>query len=208
MHKVFISYHHDNDQYYKNHLIGMNYQNDIFIDTSVQTDDISDDLPPQQIRRIIRDERLRSSTVTILLCGTETQYRKHIDWELKSSMIDGSKNKKSGILIIDLPTTSSTSWHTSHESEKKAIYPEYNGGWTSIETKSEYQTKYPEMPERILDNLLKPEANISVVPWETISNDPKKLAWLIKATANSRTSNQYDLSLPMRMRDHYPNNAF
>jgi hypothetical protein len=30
--------------------------------------------------------------------------RKHIDWEIFSSMIDGKINKRSGILVINLPT--------------------------------------------------------------------------------------------------------
>ena len=89
MHKVFISYHHKNDQKYKEYLSEMGETWDIFIDQSVQTGDISETLGTQAIRRKIRDERLRDSTVTILLCGTETRFRKHVDWELKSSMIDG-----------------------------------------------------------------------------------------------------------------------
>jgi len=204
MHKVFISYHHNNDQYYKEQLLRLNAQYQIFIDRSVDTDGIPDDLLPQTIRQKICDDYLRDSTVTILLCGTETQYRKHIDWELKSSMIDGVINKKSGILIIDLPTTSSTSWQTAHDSEKNAIYPNNTGGWFNIETKTELQSKFPEIPERIIDNLLKPDAKISVVPWDMIINDPTKLRWLIEATASSRTTNVYDTSLKMRMRDHNP----
>ncbi len=128
-----------------------------------------------------------------------------MDWELKSSMIDGTINKKSGILIIDLPTTSSTSWQTAHYDEKDTIYPDYQGGWTSFETKSQYISHYPEMPERIIDNLHNHEAAISVVPWSYIENSPNKLAWLIEATANSRSTNKYDLSRPMRMNNYNPN---
>ena len=54
----------------------------------------------EQIRIKIRDEYLRQTTVTILLVGTETQYRKHIDWEVYSSMRDSEKNPKSGICFI------------------------------------------------------------------------------------------------------------
>jgi len=39
-HKVFISYHHANDQTYKEALIQSNLYNDIFIDASVDTGDI------------------------------------------------------------------------------------------------------------------------------------------------------------------------
>ena len=85
-HKVFISYHHTNDQWAKEALLKCNEENDIFINGSVDTGDISDDLSDEKIRKKIRDEYLRDTTVTILLVGTETKNRKHIDWELYSSM--------------------------------------------------------------------------------------------------------------------------
>ena len=72
MHKVFISYYHKDDQWYKDELVKLGTRNSIFIDESVDTKNISDDLPDERIRQIIRDEYLRDSTVTILLAGTET----------------------------------------------------------------------------------------------------------------------------------------
>lgn len=181
----------------------MNDEHNIFINKSVETNDIDDRLPPQTIRRIIRDDRLADSTVTILLLGAYTQYRKHIDWELKSSMIDGSINKKSGILVITLPYINCSSWFCSHPGEGNYIYPNYND-WVDIKTKQEFETRYPTMPERITNNLLNDNANISVIPWERISNNPDNLSFLIAATAKSRLTNVYDTSLPMRMRDYNP----
>ena len=203
MHKVFISYHHKNDQLYKDHLIYLNKLNNIFIDKSVNTGDISDALPHQSIRLKIRDEYLRDSTVTILLLGTETKYRKHIDWELKSSMINGIINKRSGILVITLPSIGCNSWLASHPNETNMIYPEYSD-WSYINNKSDYEVRYPYMPKRIIDNLISPNVNISVVPWHKIENNFYNLQFLISATANSRSSNLYDLSEPMRMRDYNP----
>ena len=78
-HKVFISYHHDNDQWAKEKLLELNSKYDIFIDGSVDIGDINDDLSDEEIRKKIRDEYLRDTTVTILLVGTETKNRKHID---------------------------------------------------------------------------------------------------------------------------------
>lgn len=80
-HRVFVSYHHKNDQAYKEYLINWAEENNIFVDWSVDTGDISDDLSDEQIREKIRDEYLRDCRVTILLVGTETKYRKHVDWE-------------------------------------------------------------------------------------------------------------------------------
>ena len=42
MRKVFISYHHKNDQYYKEELVRFSTRNNVFIDQSVDTGDISD----------------------------------------------------------------------------------------------------------------------------------------------------------------------
>ena len=102
-HKVFISYHHANDQCYKQKLLRFNEKYGIFIDKSVDTGDIDELLPDQIIREEIRDDYLQDSTVTILLLGKETKHRKHIDWEIYSSMYDGKVNKRSGILVINLP---------------------------------------------------------------------------------------------------------
>ena len=104
MHNVFVSYHHKNDQAYKEALITWAEKNKVFIDYSVALGDIPEDWDDQKVRETIRDEYLRESTVTIVLVGTETKYRKHVDWEIYSSMHDSKKNKKSGIIVILLPS--------------------------------------------------------------------------------------------------------
>lgn len=145
MHKVFISYHHENDQGYKESLVQFGKQHSIFIDQSVDTGDISDNLRAESIREKIRDEYLRDSTVTIVLAGTETKRRKHVDWEIYSSMYDGAINKKSGILAINLPGTSDLGTAT-HDGEKAKVYPDVPPRlWVSINTRMEYENRYPHM---------------------------------------------------------------
>jgi MTH538 TIR-like domain (DUF1863) len=196
--KAFITYHHDNDQAYKDEIVRINNAYNIFDDYSVSTGGISDDLPTQTIRRKIRDEYLRDSTVTILLAGTETAGRKHVDWELKSSMIDGPINKKSGILVINLPSVGCNFYTASHPQEKEMVYPD-NVSWTTITERQEYENRYPYMPERIIDNLIDSNVRISVVPWARIANNPNHLQFLINATSTDRFACDYDLSRPMRM---------
>ena len=202
--KAFVSYHHDNDQLYREHLTNLAENYEAFEDGSVEVGEIDDNRSSENIRQIIRDRYLRDTTVTILLCGTETRFRKHIDWELKSSMINGSVNNQSGILVIDLPTTSCNSWHASLPGEKDFVYRDYPGPWTRFYTKREYELTYPDMPERIIDNLMKPSVVMSVVPWSRIENQPENLKFLIDATASAGRTNDYDLSLPMRRRNHNP----
>ena len=199
MHKVFISYHHKRDQDYKDELIDFGKHFSVFIDKSVDTGGISEDLSDQAIREKIRDDHLRDSTVTVLLVGLETQRRKHIDWEIYSSMFDGVRNKKSGILVINLPPTQCTYFTAAHgPQEKRKIYPDQSS-WISIDLRTEYESRYPYLPDRIIDNLLAPQAKISVVPWERLTAD--RLECLIDVTFNSRENCKYDLRRPMRRRN-------
>ena len=199
MHKVFISYHHKNDQHYKDDLIHLGKRFGIFIDESVEVGDIDEDLDDQSIRVRIRDEYLRDSTVTVLLVGLETKTRKHIDWELYSSMFDGTKNKKSGILVINLPTINCTYFNASYgDKEKQLIYPDITS-WTDIKYRSEYEVRYPYMPDRIIDNLLAPKATISVIPWNRLTTD--RLAFLLDSAFAGRATCQYDMKRTMRRRN-------
>lgn len=200
MHKVFISF-HSSDSGYKDSLIKFNENNPMFIDRSVDTDDISDNLPDEIIRQKIRDEYLRDTTVTILLVGQGTKGRKHVDWEIYSSMYDGSVNKRSGVIAVLLPGANPGNfWTAAHGNEKTAMYPETTS-WTSIDSRAEYERRYPYLPARIIDNLLCKQAKLSVVPWEKL--DTKTLPLLIENAFESRTTNQYDLSRPMRRANSY-----
>jgi hypothetical protein len=104
-HKVFVSYHHANDQYYRNRfeqLFSGAY--DVMVSKSVQIGDINTYLPTETIRQKIRDEYLRDSTVTVVLIGAETWKRKHVDWEVGSSIRNTQFNPRSGLIGILLPT--------------------------------------------------------------------------------------------------------
>lgn len=199
MHKVFISYHHENDQVYKEKLLYLNSVYKIFIDYSVDTRDIPDGLHDLVIREKIRDEYLRESTVTIVLVGIETKKRKHVDWEIYSSMYDGQRNKKSGILVINLPQINCNYFKAAHEGEKEMVYSYIDkDSWITIDDRIEFERRYPYMPDRIIDNLLKNDVQISVIGWEKIENDPDTLSFLIDATSNDRTKCNYHLSRQMR----------
>lgn len=197
MRRVFISYHHENDQFYKEELIRVNGLHPIFIDASVDTGDISDELSDQSIRQKIRDEYLKDTTVTIILVGTETKNRKHVDWETYSSMYDGTKNKKSGILVVNLPDIENQYFTAPRVSEQQKIYP-HNTTWQTITSRAEYERRYPYMPDRIIDNLLEPKALISVVNWSVIVSDWNSLQFLVDVASDDRASCEYNLSRTMR----------
>jgi len=103
-HKVFVSYHHANDQWDRERFEGLfsDYFG-IMITRSVQIGDINPLLSTDTIRQKIRDEYLRDSTVTVVLIGKETWKRKHVDWEIGSSIRQTIRSSRSGLLGIFLP---------------------------------------------------------------------------------------------------------
>ena len=104
-HKVFVSYHHDNDQVYRNQFEELFSDIfDIMVSKSVQIGDLDPNLNTDTIRQKIRDEYLRDSTVTVVLIGAETWQRKHVDWEIGASIRQTQYNPRSGLLGIVLPT--------------------------------------------------------------------------------------------------------
>lgn len=197
MHKVFISYHHLNDQWAKDQIRKWADQYRLFIDVSVDTNDINDNIPTESIRRIIRDEYLRDSSVTIVLVGTETRGRKHVDWEIYSSMYNGAVNKQSGILVVQLPSTKPDYWTAAHEVEKATVYSDCTS-WSTINDRVEYERRYPYLPARIIDNLLAPKAKVSVTTWMRIESNLNNLVTMIDAAYDDRVLCEYDLSRPMR----------
>ena len=106
-HKVFVSYHHE-DQHYKDQFTRM-MEGDI-VDRSVGDGDIDDrNAKTDTIRQRIRDEFIREATVTVVLVGRCTWQRKHVDWEIGSSLRDTPRNSRCGLLGIILPNHPDTS---------------------------------------------------------------------------------------------------
>lgn len=106
VHKVFISYHHcQGDEDYRNrfeHLFDNHHE--IIVNKSVQIGDIDSNLKTETIRQKIRDEYIRDASVTIVLIGKYTWQRKHVDWEISSSIRNTELNPRNGLLGIFLPT--------------------------------------------------------------------------------------------------------
>ena len=203
MHKIFISYHHDNDQWAKDALIEWNNANQVFVDRSVDLGEISDSLSDEEIRVKIRDEYLRDSTVTILLVGKETAKRKHVDWELYSSMRDSARNKKSGMIVILLPSICGDKQHiyVGHGDAEKILYPEITN-WTHAQSREEILWGgFEFLPERIVDNLMSGNSKISVTTWKDICEDSSRLIKLIDMAHSGRAECEYDLSRSMRGRN-------
>jgi len=71
---------------------------------SVQDGDIDMNLHMATGRQIIRNKYLHDSTVTVVLIGTKTWKRKHVDWEISASISQTKASDRSGLIGIFLPT--------------------------------------------------------------------------------------------------------
>lgn len=113
-------------------------------------------------------------------------------------MYDGKINKKSGIIVINLPTINCTAYTAAHSGEKENVFPE-NTTWITITERKEYEDRYPYMPDRIIDNLLNNNAKVSVISWEKLTVD--KLKYLIEKAYEDKVNCIYDLSRPMKRKN-------
>lgn len=100
-HKVFTSF-HEQDKAYRDHLVRMLDGN--IVDKSVHDKDIDDaNRKVETVRQIIRDDYIADASVTVVLVGPCTWRRKHVDWEIGSSLRDTPNNPRCGLLGILLP---------------------------------------------------------------------------------------------------------
>lgn len=100
MHKVFISYHHDNDQIYADYLRSKYGEDNVFMDRSL--DEAYEGMTDEEILAAIRQKHLRDSAVTIVLIGSETANRKWVDWEINASLRPYGARTRNGLLGIYL----------------------------------------------------------------------------------------------------------
>ena len=100
-HKVFISF-HEEDIEYKDRFVRMMKRH--VVDKSVEVNDIDDrNIKTETIRQRIRDKFIADATVTIVLIGPCTWQRKHVDWEIGSSLRATKNNSRCGLVGLLLP---------------------------------------------------------------------------------------------------------
>ncbi len=139
-HKTFISF-HEKDKRYRDLLVRMLDGN--VVDKSVHDEDIDDTgLKTSTVRRIIRDDHIADASVTVVLIGPNTWRRKHVDWEIGSSIRKTKKNSRCGLLGILLPN---------HPDYHKPIYASGN------------------IPPRLADNCRGEDPYAKIYRWEDLN---------------------------------------
>ncbi len=103
-HKCFVSYHVADLEEVKAFVDAFGEE---FIPRTVgvtDEDDFIDSTDEDYIKSKIRSVYLSESTVTIVLLGKLTHGRKYVDWEISATLRNDTVNKRSGLLVIPLPS--------------------------------------------------------------------------------------------------------
>ncbi|OIP53333.1 MAG: hypothetical protein AUK31_01680 [Fibrobacteres bacterium CG2_30_45_31] len=102
-HKTFLSFHHKDEGYRDRFEQEYSEDRGDYVSRSVKDGDIDPTWPTERIRQKIRDEFISDATVTLVLISPDTWKRKHVDWEISSSIRDTKNNPRNGLLGILLP---------------------------------------------------------------------------------------------------------
>lgn len=106
--KAFISYHHTDEQEVRSIIdqfsgvmiargIGAGVSDDDRFIQSYNT---------EYVLEQIRERYLTDTSVTIVMVGRCTWARKYVDWEVAATLRNDPRNRRSGLLAIKLPSTS------------------------------------------------------------------------------------------------------
>ena len=145
-HKVFVSYHHKEDQAYRERFESLFDQHfDIMESKSVNIGDIDPSLATETVLQKIRDKHISDATVTVVLVGAHTWQRKHVDREIDSSLRATKYNPRCGLLGILLPTHPG---YSAHKYNEKPIPPHL------------YDNIKNTIPPRLHDNIQREYAEI------------------------------------------------
>ena len=105
-HKCFISYHQEDEDEVEAFIEKFS---DVFIPKVLgvsNDDEFIDSKDTDYVMRRIREKYLTDSTVTMVMIGKCTWARKYVDWEIAATLRNDSKNKRSGLLGVILPSAS------------------------------------------------------------------------------------------------------
>lgn len=102
-HKVFIAYHHEDEDAVTKFMKRFDQQNKVFITRALGEEMPGDVINSDNARYVmdrIRKLYLEDSTVTIVMLGRCTWARRYVDWELQASLRSGEQTTPNGVLGI------------------------------------------------------------------------------------------------------------
>lgn len=99
--KTFVSFYHKLDQDYRERFD--NLFSDLVVAKSVKDGDIDSDNSDEYIKQLIQKEYLYDTTVLVVLLGSKTYCRKHVDWEVSGALNFKVGDHYAGLLLLKLP---------------------------------------------------------------------------------------------------------
>lgn len=109
--KVFLTYYHQDDQYYRDQFEELCGHS--FINKSIRPGEIETNNSAEYINQLIQSGYIDNSTVVVVLLGKKTWGRKHVDWEISAGLhkkSDGPCAGLQGIILPDFPITSTSQY--------------------------------------------------------------------------------------------------
>ena len=107
--KCFLSYHRTDQEEVDQFIATFDDAYNLFIARAIiDDDDFIDSNDANYVMRVIREQYLTNTTVTIVLMGKCTWSRRYVDWEIASTLRNDANNKRSGLLGIKLPSNGET----------------------------------------------------------------------------------------------------
>ena len=84
------------------------------------------------VMRVIREQHLANTSVTIVMVGRCTWARKYVDWEIASTLRDDPVNRRSGLMGICLPSISDLPESTLLKMLPPRLADNLNSGYANV----------------------------------------------------------------------------
>ena len=152
MKRIFVSFHHELNQEHANKirsLIKLLGYKDISVNDGIKIED-EDNKTDLKIREEIRDKFLKNLDVIILIVGSDSINRKHLDWEVRSALYRFKNYQNAGLVVINCLKNDKT-WILDKELieiHDQAPYPAERK-WPKDFTKEDYKW----LPERVFNSI-------------------------------------------------------
>ena len=200
--KIFTSFHHArNNEHAKNiiDIVKRLGHDDISVNDGNKIDD-SESMTSESIRQKIRDKFLKDVDVTIVIVGSDSRNRKHIDWEIRSTI--RKSVKKDGTIVVVNALANEETWILNQDLMNR------NDGATARSWSLPESLDLSWLPERLENSIMlnySYEENLKgnykhavfpIVSYDKVINDPEilNLAILQALEFRGRNKGKWDLS--------------
>lgn len=148
-HKVFISFYHHDDEWYKEKL--EEHFGDRMISKSVQDGEYDSDDSDEYVKRLIREDKVSDSSVIVVLCGPNTWRRKHVDWEVYAGLRK-SVNGTSGLVGVLLPEFPVSDGDYDFDYLPGRLHDNCESGFAKMYTWNEFKAGFDRIIQEAFDN--------------------------------------------------------